>query len=436
MAKKHGYPLPEVNDPENHKCVLIKIPDDVNHQRAFWGHFHELSMWWNWDRDEAHNGILAAKRWREIWHESLDLFIETEGACAEVVPGCENMIYGIRTVDCVLEVQWEEEGEWVEVGDFSLCGAQGPQGEKGDTGDTGPTGAQGPEGPEGESTGDPDSEGGVIDPVAGEGVTDLACAVAEGVTDKAVNLLIEYVEQKQLETIFAEVFLLAGAILISGPVGIAAALIGGAYGVWTVQQAEDAEAELTQAFRDEAKCLLYCLLTEDASITRGVLDDWGTLLTAYSADAGAMLAEVLDSTHVAALRNEANLAALTSGSCGACECDVVEVFAHISPQSTGLIVEAGQTVTLSAESDDLWSGFPDLYNNAEGYGDPPSDPGCQVPSAAWYSLVGSVGGYGAWYVGLYKQFVAQDSGTLFLALNDTGHEDNTGSIMVTVTIED
>jgi len=366
MAKKHGYPLPEDNNPENHKCVLVKIPDDVNHQRAFWGHLHELSMWWNWDRDEAHNGTLAAARWREIWHESLELFIETEGACAEVVPGCANMIYGIRTVDCVLEVQWEEGGEWVEVGDFSLCGAQGPEGEKGDTGDTGPTGATGPQGEEGDSSGDPDGEGGVPDPTAGAGVTDLPCAVATGVADKAVDILLEALQQRQLDTIFAEVLLLAGAILISGPVGIVAALLGGAYGVWTVQDAEDAEQELDQDWRTEAKCRLYCILGEDASITRAVLDEWGEEMEDFSANAGAKFAETLDGVAVSALRNEANLAALTDESCVGCDCGWEHVIDFTLTDGDFYVVELGGYMPGVWQSGTGWVGTKAASNEDRG----------------------------------------------------------------------
>lgn len=147
MAKYNGYPLPLVNDPEGNKCVLVKIPDDVNHQRAFWGHLFELSQWWNWDRDAGHNGTLAAQRWREIWHESLDLFIETGGVCSEVIPECDNMIDDIRTVGCTLQVQYSGSEDWIEIGDFSACGATGPAGEDGADGADGSDGATGPAGP-------------------------------------------------------------------------------------------------------------------------------------------------------------------------------------------------------------------------------------------------------------------------------------------------
>jgi len=112
MAKRNGYPLPLVNDPEGHLCVLVKVPNDRNHIRAFWGHLFELTYYWSWERDEAHNGADAAARWMEVWHESLDLWQSTEGACDDVVPGCAEMIYGIRTVGCELQVHWANWTNW------------------------------------------------------------------------------------------------------------------------------------------------------------------------------------------------------------------------------------------------------------------------------------------------------------------------------------
>jgi hypothetical protein len=321
-----GYLLPAEIEPENSIYVCIAVPDEPEHRQAFAGAIHELTRWWNWQKDDDKNGRLVAHVWWDIYASVIAQLNDRLDSCSEE---CNPVIYGIRTVGCELQVQYEDSGDWTPIGDFSECGATGPAGEDGEDGangadgadgSPGPTGATGPAGADGEDAGGPDSEGGVPDPTPGEGVLDVRCAVASGVADKAVDLLLVWLQQRQLETLFADSLVLAGAVLLSGITGMVIAAIAGGYGVWQVSDAEAAEQELIQAWRDEAKCRLYCNLPSTGSITRAALDAWAVDMADYSANAGGKFATMLDGVSVMALRNEANLAAMVDGSCDGCEC--------------------------------------------------------------------------------------------------------------------
>jgi hypothetical protein len=102
---------------------------------------------------------------------------------------------------------------------------------------------------------------------------------------------------------------------------------------------------------------------------------------------------------------------------------------------TGILLSAGDRVTITA------SGIvntlpPGTGNEATPNGNPfPCVAGCEIPSAHFGALIGRIGATGPWFlVGANRIFTADRSGILILAVNDTIHNDNTGSFSVTVNV--
>jgi hypothetical protein len=348
-VKDGGYLLPSEIEPENSIYVCVEVPDAPEHRQAFAGAVHELTRWWNWQKDEGKNGRLVAAVWWDIYASVVSQLNEQLESCGEE---CDTVIWGIRTVGCELQVQYEEDGDWTPIGDFSACGATGPEGPAGEDGEDGATGATGPEGPEGESPGEPDSEGGVPDPTAGPGITDLSCAVATGVTDRAVAYLFEWLHQRIISALAADFLVAVGSLLIAGPIGVVSIVIGTVLATWSINDSEAAELELDDDWIEEAKCKLDCLLSSDASITREILDLWGLDMIAYSANSGSKFADMLGGITVSALRSEANLAALTDGSCDDCSCNQYQLEAdhsctiisqtYIDEDTVEIVVQSGR----------------------------------------------------------------------------------------------
>lgn len=80
-----GYGLPFEMDPDR-TCVQLYIPDDDNHRRAFWGAIYDLTLWFNWARDEAHQGKLAADVWKDVFQKAWAQFYSDEPCPCEVIP--------------------------------------------------------------------------------------------------------------------------------------------------------------------------------------------------------------------------------------------------------------------------------------------------------------------------------------------------------------
>jgi len=79
-----GYPIPDEINPDNSKCVTIRIPDSPGHARAFWGNFFKLTRWYSWERDNDKQGKDAANVWTKVFAESRDIYDATNGDCTEI----------------------------------------------------------------------------------------------------------------------------------------------------------------------------------------------------------------------------------------------------------------------------------------------------------------------------------------------------------------
>jgi hypothetical protein len=65
-GKNKGYLIPEVPQPDENICICVPVPKDWGHINAFLGQIMELGYWYMWEKDDDHNGRLAAEPWRKI----------------------------------------------------------------------------------------------------------------------------------------------------------------------------------------------------------------------------------------------------------------------------------------------------------------------------------------------------------------------------------
>jgi len=102
---------------------------------------------------------------------------------------------------------------------------------------------------------------------------------------------------------------------------------------------------------------------------------------------------------------------------------------------TGILLSAGDRVTITASG--IVTTLPTAPgSNATPDGNPsPCTPGCELPSAHFGALIGRIGATGPWFlIGSNRGFTSDRPGVLILAVNDTVHNDNTGSFSVTVNV--
>lgn len=106
--------LPEVVDPPR-KCLRIYIPEDENHQRAFWAAVLELTNAWAWEWDGNKTGSLAGYVWHEIVQDASERFAFDNGGCF--------MFLLRQSPDnpCVLEQSVDEGENWTTAFNFGLC---------------------------------------------------------------------------------------------------------------------------------------------------------------------------------------------------------------------------------------------------------------------------------------------------------------------------
>ncbi len=69
MPERDYFPLPAVIDPPKTRCICIPVPDDVTYVRIVVGLIHELTQWFNWERNEGHDGKEAAQVWKRVFNE-------------------------------------------------------------------------------------------------------------------------------------------------------------------------------------------------------------------------------------------------------------------------------------------------------------------------------------------------------------------------------
>ena len=104
--------------------------------------------------------------------------------------------------------------------------------------------------------------------------------------------------------------------------------------------------------------------------------------------------------------------------------------------STGVLLSAGDRVTITATGT-VNTLPPGSESNASPNGNSaPCTAACQFPPAHFGALIGRIGAGGPWFfVGSSRVFTADRPGVLILGVNDTIHDNNTGSFNVTVNVE-
>lgn len=75
-----GYLLPETPDAPR-ICFTVSVPNETNHIMAFFGQLAALGYWYNWERDNAHNGRLMAQTWRGIFQDVSDQLKSGNTSC-------------------------------------------------------------------------------------------------------------------------------------------------------------------------------------------------------------------------------------------------------------------------------------------------------------------------------------------------------------------
>lgn len=60
------YLIPETVEPENSICVMVHVPNDENHIRAFWGALDTLGKHWNWDAEEPNTTGPVSLVWQQV----------------------------------------------------------------------------------------------------------------------------------------------------------------------------------------------------------------------------------------------------------------------------------------------------------------------------------------------------------------------------------
>lgn len=223
-------------------------------------------------------GALQILLWRDVWQENglgVDATIDqveeliaafSEGACTDV-----SSIFDIRTDNCTMEVQRVEGGQWEEVGDFSLCGAEGPPGPPG------PPGAIGP-------PGDPCDPTDCAQGSSGEGLTEtitvpdephvcgLAARMAEWMTDEFEASLLLAKQLFEAGQIAAQIALgLVEAVPFLG--GVASAILEFCEGAETFTQEMYDYAD-SDEFYDLVKCEFYCYFMTHDVVSLAAIQDF------------------------------------------------------------------------------------------------------------------------------------------------------------------
>lgn len=63
------YKIPDNLNPSGICCVCVPVPDDREWIAQFMGAIWRMSLQTHYERDTAHNAIVVAAKWREIWSE-------------------------------------------------------------------------------------------------------------------------------------------------------------------------------------------------------------------------------------------------------------------------------------------------------------------------------------------------------------------------------
>ena len=72
------FPLPDVINPPNRRCVTLNIPDNLIHIGNFWGAIQKLGSAASYSDDEAHTALLVADVWRQVIQDARERWLEAE----------------------------------------------------------------------------------------------------------------------------------------------------------------------------------------------------------------------------------------------------------------------------------------------------------------------------------------------------------------------
>jgi len=70
--REDKFSLPAVVLPTDTVCFRVNVPNDEAYISAFKGALLDLAQWVYWARDDAHTGVLAARRGKQMWEEISD----------------------------------------------------------------------------------------------------------------------------------------------------------------------------------------------------------------------------------------------------------------------------------------------------------------------------------------------------------------------------
>jgi len=116
------------------------------------------------------------------------------------------------------------------------------------------------------------------------------------------------------------------------------------------------------------------------------------------------------------------------------ESDVVQVSASEEWQSTGMTVRAGDRLWIR-QIDGKWSPWHGGSYDAAGSG---GDPLCRcnvMEAVSHAALIGKIGDANPFLVGREYDHTVNESGTLFLRINDTDLHDNSGELEILIRLE-
>lgn len=109
------YPLPTVINPDDKLCVVLKIPNEINHIGAFLGAIYNLTRWYSWARDDNKTGKNVAQVWMNIY-DDLVLLLGKQSCDGGSFP----MLRQNPNSPCQMQYQ-DNFGNWVTFFDFGAC---------------------------------------------------------------------------------------------------------------------------------------------------------------------------------------------------------------------------------------------------------------------------------------------------------------------------
>ncbi len=253
----------------------------------------------------------------------------------------ECQMFDIRVVGCVIQKSDDGGATWVDVGDFSACGAQGPQGATGAQGPQGPagaTGAQGPQGPAGATgaqgpqgpagaTGAQGPQGPAgTDAYAGPPVEssdeEVRCGIAANIITNMKQVSTDYVNALSTGS---DVGVALGTLLVSlfVPGGIVAAEdAAAALGNLVEAGTEAYEAALTLTAWADLECRLYCQVKAAGGYSTAVGAAWSAEIFGAGVNISyPILARMFDSLQPGLVQQWAYVGSLEpQADCVGCDC--------------------------------------------------------------------------------------------------------------------